>query len=326
MSLSRLSLLALLAAAFIMAACDPMIPVIEPTVPTPTLSGSPTAEPTITPTLAPTLTATPDITPTPTPFPCTESGMVVSVDDNQSAIARENLPYSAYLPPCYQSSLKRFPLVLLLGNATGSASLINSLNIASIMNDGIRAGTLPPMVVVVAELGRQGTRNQFPPEASAETVIRDELLPSLARDFCLYERPAYRALGGFGRGGFWAILTALRTPAEFAAVGGHSAVLDNTVPPAENPLEIARNSTLLPTAGLRYYFDNGVSDTAAGAGLQLLSDRFTARQIAHTYLVNPVGSGDSAYWASHIVDYLSFYGTGWPTDYAALPDCTAPSP
>lgn len=252
--------------------------------------------------------------------------MIVSVEDNPSAIARESLPYSAYLPPCYQSSMKRFPLVLLFGDAAGSVSLINSLNLASVLDDGIRRGALPPMVVVIAELGRQGTRNQFPPNASAESVIREELLPTLALDFCLYEQPAYRALGGFGRGGFWAILTAFRTPDQFAVVGGHSAILDNSVPPADNPLEIARNSTQLPVSGLRFYFDNGVSDAAAASGLQLLSDRLTARQIAHTYLVNPVGSGDSAYWASHIVDYLDFYGANWPKDYGVLPSCNAPSP
>lgn len=309
-----------------LAACDPMIPVIEPTVPTPTLSGSatPTATATLTPT--PTSSPTPDITATPTPFPCTEDGVVISISDNPSAVARENLPYEAYLPPCYQSSMKRFPLVLLFADRPGSADLMETLGIPQTLNQEIRSGKLPPMVVVVADLGTIGTRDQFPPERSAETVIVDELLPGLERDFCLYQRREFRAIGGFARGGFWATLMALKSPELFSALGAHSAILNNSVPPAENPLEIARNSTSLPTAGLRFYFDNGTADQNAAPGLQLLSDRLTARQIPHTYLVNPVGGATTEYWASHTGEYLDFYGRTWPHDYETLPSCIEPSP
>lgn len=320
------SLLIASAVMLVLAACDPMIPVVEPTVPTPTLSGSPTATSTPSPTSIPTATITPNFTATPTPFPCQEDGLVIAIDENESPAARENLPYQAYLPPCYQTSLQRYPLVVLFGDAPGSSGLMESLNIAQTLDQGIRLGTLPPMVVVVADLGRQGTRDQFPPERSAETVIRDELLPGLERDFCLIERREFRAVGGFGRGGFWAIHSAFKTPDMFSAVGGHSAILNNAVPPAENPLEIARNSTILPGAGLRYYFDNGATDEDASDGLQLLSDRLTARQIAHTYLINPVGEGDATYWAAHVSEYLEFYGRGWAKDYAVLPSCEEPSP
>lgn len=320
-----LILYAIFMAAFL-TACDPMMPVIEPTVPTPTRSGTET--PTPQPTASATVTAspTPDHSPTPTPFPCDEAGQVVEVADNQSEIARESLPYQAYLPPCYQSSEKRYPLALLFADAPGGSSLMQTLGIAQTMDQGIRLGTLPPMIVVVADLGRQGTRSQFPPERSAETVIRDELLPGLARDFCLIEQRDYRTAAGFGKGGFWAILTAFRTPDLFSAVGGHSATLDNTMPPADNPLEIARNSTLLSGAGLRLYFDNGTADKDAATGLQLMSDRLTARQIPHNYVINPVGKGDVDYWSAHISEYLEFYGRSWPKDYAVLPGCTTPSP
>lgn len=318
--------LAAVALLAVLTACDPMIPVIEPTVPTPTLSGTETPTPQPAASATPTASPTPDVSPTPTPFPCDGEGMVVVVADNPSEIARENLPYQAYLPPCYQSSLKRYPLVLLFADAPGNSDMMETLGIAQTMDQGVRLGALPPMVVVVADLGRQGTRSQFPPERSAETVIRDELLPGVARDFCLIEQRAYRTVGGFGEGGFWAVLTAFRTPDLFSALGGHSTVLDNTVPPSDNPLEIARNSTILSGSGLRLYFDNGTADSDAAAGLQLLSDRLTARQIAHTYVINPVGTGDAGYWSAHTSEYLEFYGRDWPKDYEALPSCTEPSP
>ena len=64
--------LAAVALLAVLTACDPMIPVIEPTVPTPTLSGTETPTPRPAPSATPTASPTPDVTPTPTPFPCDE--------------------------------------------------------------------------------------------------------------------------------------------------------------------------------------------------------------------------------------------------------------
>ncbi len=312
--------------AAVLPACDPMAQVVEPTVPTPTLSGTATATPTATLSPTPRPTATPELTATPTPFPCDEDGLVIDITDNHSETAREDIPYTAYLPPCYGSSSARFPLLLLIAPGPGRRDLMETLNLPAILDEGIRSGAYPPAIVVIAELGRLGSRAQFPPDASASTVIKDELLPAIQRDFCVVEQRTFRAIGGFGQGGFWAIHTAFTAPDLFSVIGGHSAVLDNSVPPAENPLEIARNSTILPNANFRMYFDNGAPDEAASNGLQLLSDRLTARQIPHTYIINPVGQADAEYWASHVEEYLEFYGRTWPRDYGVLPDCREPSP
>jgi enterochelin esterase-like enzyme len=194
------------------------------------------------------------------------------------------------------------------------------------MDVGIRSGILPPMVVVMPALGRIGTRDAFPPDRSYETVLMEELLPSLERDFCLYQRREYRAIGGVGRGGFWALSLGVRYANIFGAAGGHSARLGDRVPPAFSPSEVARNSAELPASGLRLYLDSGVQDVESVSGLQRLSDRLTARQIAHTYLINPVGAGDAVYWTSHLGEYLAFYGQPWPRTLGSLPDCRQPSP
>lgn len=316
----------LILALAVLSACDPMAQVVEPTVPTPTLAGTETPTPTATLSPTPRPIATPEITATPTPFPCDENGMVIEITDNRSETAREDLPYAAYLPPCYGASSARFPLLLLLAPEPGRRDLMESLNLPETLDQSIRSGVIPPMIVVVAELGRLGSRSQFPPDASAATVIEDELLPGIERDFCVIEQRAFRAVGGFEQGGFWALHTAFTSPDLFSVIGAHSAILDNSVPPAENPLEIARNSTILPSANFRMYFDNGAPDETASNGLQLLSDRLTARQIPHTYIINPVGGPDADYWASHVAEYLEFYGRTWPRDYAALPDCREASP
>jgi hypothetical protein len=35
----------------------------------------------------------------------------------------------------------------------------------------------------------------------------------------------------------------------------------------------------------------------------------------------PEGKHEKAYWASHVAEYLSFYGQTWPRDIKDLPSC-----
>lgn len=313
-----------------LSACDPMAPRPTPQViiVTPEPTATPAFTPTPTETRTPIPTATPDFTPTPTPFPCDEEGRLLESGENRSTIAREDLPYVAYVPPCYIRSAKRFPLLILLHGLQERQTQWENLGVATVLDQSIRLGTLPPMIVVMPYLGNIGVRNAFPPDPSYETVLLDELLPSIERDFCVYEDRGYRAIGGISRGGFWAFSVAMRHPDLFSIVGAHSGFFPDEggeVPSAFNPIEIARNSTTLPGANLRIYLDNAARDDA-GLGQKTLADRLGARGITHTYIINTVGAHDNDYWASHLTEYLSFYGETWPGDYNALPSCLEPSP
>ena len=99
----------------------------------------------------------------------------------------------------------------------------------------------------------------------------------------------------------------------------------NETPAAFNPLELATNSTFLTDAKLRMYIDNGAQDPS-GANLELFSSRLTDRGIAHTYVINPIGNHDDAYWSAHVSEYLAFYGRNWPRNTGDLPSCLQPSP
>lgn len=303
-------------------ACDPMAVRPEPQVivitDTPTFTPQMTPTPSATRTPAP--TATPDFTPTPTPFPCEGDGQIFEISDFRSASTRETLPYLAYVPPCYFETTRRFPVVFLIHERGFRETQWRDLGIASTLDRGIRLGVLPPMIVIMPAMGTIGTRDSFPPSESYETVLLDELLPAVEADFCVIPQRASRAIGGIGRGGFWALTIAMRFPEVFSAVGSHSGELTDRVPAQFNPLEIARNSTFLPTADLRYYLDNPARDTVS-QGQQTLSDRLTARQIAHTYVINPIGERNNEYWSSQLSAYLAFYGAEWARTYDTLPSC-----
>lgn len=325
--------LPLLALVFLLAACDPMAPVATPVAviitaipsetPTPAVTATPT--PTITPEPSPTV----NLTPTVTPFPCDdEAGRVLEFNDFRSPTAsNENLRYHVYIPPCYQEMQVRYPVVYLFHGLSYREQQWADIGAVEAVDQGIRLGALPPMILVMPYYGNMGQLNQFPPDASYETVILEELMPAIENDFCTINNRDHRAIGGISRGGFWAYSIGFRHPDLFSIIGGHSGIYPDTseVPSAFNPVEIAANSSLLPDAGMRLYLDNGAADSA-GPSQQRLSARLEERSIPHTYIINAVGEHNNDYWSAHVSEYMAFYGRAWPRDYAELPTCLAPSP
>lgn len=318
----------------VLAACDPMAPQPTPVPvlvsPVPSLTPTPRATDTPTPTRTPEPTYTPELPPTATPFPCeVDSGQIIEINEFISETARgENLRYHVYLPPCYQETLVRFPIVILLHGMSYREQQWEDIGVVDALDQGIRLGALPPMILVMPYYGEIGQSNSFPPDMSYETVILDELLPAIENDFCTWQDRDYRAIGGISRGGFWAYSIAFRHPDIFSIVGGHSAIFPentNEVPAAFDPLEIASNSSLLADAGLRMYLDNGAADSA-GLSQQALSNRLLDRNIPHTYAINPSGEHNNDYWSLHVSEYLAFYGRDWPRNYDQLPSCLEPSP
>ena len=312
-------------------ACDPLAPVITPTpqiiIVTPENTATPAPSATTPPTSTLPPSPTPEDTATPTALPClADGGQIVAYDEFRSATAGENLKYRVYIPPCYQQTQARYPYVILLHGLQEDEQQWGDLGIQQALDQGIRLGALAPMIVVMPDMGTLGAEEAFPPQDSYETVVLDELMPAVERDFCTWNERDHRAIGGISRGGFWAYSIALRHPDIFGIVGGHSAAFDEGNAPADNnPLELALNAPFLASANLRMYLDNGAEDPA-GTNLELFSNRLSSRGIAHSYIISPVGGHDAAYWSAHLQDYLTFYGRDWPRQANELPSCLQPSP
>jgi enterochelin esterase-like enzyme len=318
-----------------MTACEPLLYNPTPLAVVVTNTPAPTAPPTATPTATPIPpTAVPSASPTateaPRALPCDETaGEIIDFTDAFSEIARENLRYRVYVPPCYQSELRRLPVLLLFHGLSYREQQWEELGFIAELDRRIADGEAPPMLVVMPWMGQFGQLNTFAEDqVNYENVVLEELLPAIDRDFCTLTNRQFRAIGGISRGGFWAYSIAMRHPDLFARVGGHSAYFSAdtiSIPPAVNPLELARTLARGDLQSLSMFMDNGISDSAARSQ-QAMSTRLTARSIPHTYVVNPVGEHDNTYWSAHISEYVDFYTAGWPLTYAALPSCLEPNP
>lgn len=330
-NLIRLLVLSLTVLTALLSACDPLAPFPTPTAQVIIITSEPTATDAPTNTPPPTATRTPapqpSSTPTETAFPCDEeTGQIIPFDDVRSSIAGENLRYRVYVPPCYVQSQKRYPYVMLLHGASYTETQWDEIGADEALEQGMRLGVLGPMIIVMPYFGVIGTRNTYPPDRSYESVILDELIPAIERDFCTWNSRSTRAIGGISRGGFWAYSIGLRHPDIFGIIGGHSAAFsDDIAPPANNPLELALNASFLAQANLRMYLDVGAQDPAS-ANIQLFSSRLTARGIAHTAVVNPTGDHSDDYWTAHVSEYITFYNETFPRASGELPTCLEPSP
>lgn len=315
----------------LLCACESLGSFVTPTpqtiIVTPENTQTPIPTATTPPTTTPPPTSTPAPTSTATPLPCLQDGgQIIPFDEFDSETAGENLPYNVYIPPCYVEAQKRYPTLILLHGLQENEGQWIDLGIQEALDQGMRLGVLAPMVVVMPDMGAIGAENTFPPDDSYETVVMDELLPAVERDFCTISDRAHRAIGGISRGGFWAYEIALRHSDVFGIVGGHSAALDaGNIPSDFNPMELALDAPFLADANLRLYLDNGAEDTV-GEELELFSSRLSSRGIAHTYIINPVGGHDADYWSRHLQDYLTFYARDWSRQVDALPSCLQPSP
>lgn len=306
-------------------------PIVSVITAEPSATPLPTASATFTATWTPIPTATPDLSPTGTPFPCTDTeGQIINFSDNFSEIAQENIRYLVYVPPCYFQLQKRFPVVYLFHGLSYREQQWLDIGMIATLDRGILDGTLAPMLLVMPYLATIGQLDQYPPDASFERVLLEEIMPAVEQNFCTINDRQQRGIGGISRGGFLAYSVAMRHPDLFTRVGGHSAYFPDdiiSIPADFNPLEMALNSDdlLNPTLKLALYLDNGAQDIG-GRSEALLSSRLAQRSIDHTYIVNPIGGHDNAYWSAHVLDYLTFYAAPWQRNFSALPDCSDPSP
>jgi enterochelin esterase-like enzyme len=282
----------------------------------------PTAGASATPIAGESSSPAPSASPATTPFRCAEKRGKVVDYSYKSKVAGTTVRYRVYFPPCYASSKKRFPYVVLMhGSDKDQTEWTRLMKADRAIEAGISNGTLPPMILVLPGGGDLANTRIFTPGRSYESVVLNEIIPAVEKRFCTWGNRAGREIGGISRGGFWAFLMAFRHPEKFAAVGGHSPFFHpDNAPPAYNPLDLAETVVFAAGKQPRIWVDRGKQDYAE-PGITPFVATLKARGIPGTYKLYPSGRHEVAYWASHVATYLAFYGKSWPKSYDALPAC-----
>ncbi len=296
------------------------LPTVTPLFsPTPTVTPIPTDTPTPPPTPTATATNTPAATATETPPPPAEASVVEEPSNVPLAgqveqhayfcqVTGDERPYRIYLPPSYDQTDQRYPVLYMLHGWPYDENHWDNLGLDEAADAGIANGTFPPFIIVLPGAGPNGLYvTTSGGDHSFEGQMVNDLIPHIDATYRTIAERRGRAIGGISRGGVWALEIGFRRADLFSAVGGYSPALSaNLAPAVYDPF------TLMVEPGvteLRIYLSTGDTDWAYKS-TKALHEALNERGIANEFAVHPGGHRD-VLWSDNVVEYLAFYAAGW---------------
>jgi enterochelin esterase-like enzyme len=226
--------------------------------------------------------------------------------DIKSHFVHETLPQTAAIPP---GGGKGRPLLVFLHGRgrDGNESNSNGPFYDALRKQGSRA----PVVV----FPNGGDHSYFHKRKSGDWAryVLDEVIPQATTR--LHTDPHRIAIGGVSMGGFGAFDIARQQPAEFCAVGGHSAAMwlhsGDTAPGAfDDSADFARNDVVAlarargraPWGHARIWLDGGTDDPFRSG------DEALAAALG-IHMRHWPGAHEGSYWRAHYGSYLHFYAS-----------------
>ncbi len=253
------------------------------------------------------------------------------------------LKVDVYLPPYYDETRMRYPVVYLLHPwGADQAFWHQALGLRETADSLALVGAVPPFIAVMP----QGDRSYFIDAADRDeryrflmdfnpqrfagalegcgqygSFIMEDLVPFIEKTFRVRSGWRGRAIGGIGMGGTGAAVIAFSGRDRFLAVGLHSPDLfDEEHPPlpwifglphqddyaSRDPIVLAR--ALDGEHAPQIYLDTGYQDDTY-LQVNALHIALDVRGIPHAYSRHP-GRMDIAAWREKLPHYLGFYTVG----------------
>ncbi len=267
-----------------------------------------------------------------------QQGIVLEGQELESGILGRTMRYAIYLPPGYEASTRRYPVLYLLHGYTDPEwAWVQFGQVPHIADAVIRSGEAPPMIIVMPEAGVTWYMNDHAGNERYEDYFFDELLPHIEATWPVRRSREFRAVAGLSMGGHGALIYALKHPAMFAAcmplsaavytdeevigmpqdrwdyvwgkligtgLEGEARLTDHWK--ANNALYLARQVDRELVRRVSFYIDCGDDDFLykGNAALHVL---LRDLNIAHEYRVRD-GGHEWSYWRSALPEVLRFAG------------------
>lgn len=258
-----------------------------------------------------------------------------------SSLLNQAVNFSIYLPPDYYVSNRRYPVVYLLhGYGDNETGWVQFGEVDRIADDKIKAGELPPLIIVMPNGGATFYINDYQNKVRYEDMFVQELIPHIDSSFRTRTQREHRAIAGLSMGGFGSLTLAMHHPALFGSCAALSASARtdemfaaipeeryNTVfgpvfsGPVKgddrltvtwkrnSPITLARSAPEGDLTKVRWYLDCG-DDDALSAGNAMLHIALLDRKIPHEYRVRD-GAHTWTYWRTALPDALKFMAEGF---------------
>src|SRR6185312_13946459 len=148
------------------------------------------------------------------PVTFTEPGL--SHQTFSSASMGIEVGYSVWLPPGYETSGRRYPVIYFLHGTSGTESA-DSPAFSHRLAARLAAGKISPAIYVFPNGGLSGYRDHSDSNVKVETMITKELIPLIDKKYRTRPDRMSRVIGGFSMGGGGAVRLALPHPDLFSA-------------------------------------------------------------------------------------------------------------
>lgn len=267
-----------------------------------------------------------------------DQGQVIEGLSLKSAVLGRDVNYAVYLPPDYQVSKRRYPVVYLLHGYTDDESgWIQFGEIGPIADRALAERKIPPMIIVMPDGGVTWYINDHLGKVRFEDMFVQEFVPFIDGTYRTRPKKEFRGVSGLSMGGWGTLVYALRHPELFASCAAFSAavwtdeeIIDRKQEDYDrmfgslfgaglagrarltpglrgyNPLDLAKTLSAESLKKVEYYIDCGDDDFLIKGNCALhiiLKDR----KIPHEFRVRN-GGHTWEYWRTGITDGLAFIG------------------
>lgn len=149
-----------------------------------------------------------------------QTGRVFDELTLDSKILKGDRKYAIYLPPGYETSQRRYPVLYLLhGSGDDQTGWVQFGEVDHIADKAINEGYATPMIIVMpdANTGRRGYWNDIKGEWRYEDFFFQEFIPYIEKTYRIKGEKRYRAIAGLSMGGEGTYLYALHHPEMFSS-------------------------------------------------------------------------------------------------------------
>jgi len=154
------------------------------------------------------------------------SGKVIEGQNMASKITDQNVNYSVYLPPCYETSQRSYPVVYLLhGYSDNETAWVQFGEVNRTADKAIKEGIIPPMIIIMPDAKVTWYVNNYDGTDNYEDMIFEEFIPHVEDKYRIRRRKEYRAVSGLSMGGNGSLVWAIKHPEKFSACAAFSAAV-----------------------------------------------------------------------------------------------------
>jgi enterochelin esterase-like enzyme len=184
-----------------------------------------------------------------------QTGTVQDELTMKSEILNMDRKYAIYLPPDYETSNRKYPVLYLLhGAGDDQSGWVQFGEVLHIADKAINEGKATPMIIVMPDANsvRRGYFNDLKGEYRYEDYFFNELIPFIEKIYRVRSEKRYRAISGLSMGGGGTFIYAMHHPELFAAACPLSGALRNSDDEATVKQMVERDASLNPEETLKY--------------------------------------------------------------------------